>query len=302
MMNSLLDFTNIESWQQETSFGYDIHGLHRKIVNPEQRVHLLHGTGFSAGTLLPLVHLMPENWDCYISNVPGHGGSAWFDSRMPDWLEMADALAESIRKQMDVKNKGPVIGVGHSFGGALTLIAASRNPDLFSRIILLDPIMLPQSISVLQYFMRASGLWKFTTAFKSVNNRKYLWPTIEEMKSELYPKRLYRNFDEKVMEHFLYSASHINRKGERELSCSPRWEASIFSSFPKSLWTSVKKLSIKTDMIMAEDTFFFVPKGIEKSGKKNKNIEIHKFGKSHCFPMEQPAETAEYILQLLKKS
>jgi len=300
-MNTPLDFTDIETWQQETSFGHDIHGLHRKVTNPEQRVHLVHGTGFSAGTLIPLVHLMPENWDCYISNIPGHGGSTWFDCRMPDWLALADALAESIRKEMDVANKGPVIGIGHSFGGVLTLIAASRNPDLFSRIVLLDPIMLKRSMSLMQYFIRASQLWKYTSTFKAVNNRKFQWPTLGDMKTDLSNKALYRNFDSQVMEHFLHSASHINDQGDRELSCSPRWEASIFGSFPKSLWKSVKKLSIKTDIIIAEKSFFFVRQGIEKAAKKNKSIQLHEFGRSHCFPMEEPVETVEYILQLLNK-
>jgi pimeloyl-ACP methyl ester carboxylesterase len=300
-MNNLLDFTDIESWQQETSFGHDIHGLHRKVDNPEQRVHLLHGTGFSAGTLLPLVHLMPKNWDCYISNIPGHGGSTWSYRSMPDWLALADALAESIRQKMDVENKGPVIGVGHSFGGVLTLIAASRNPDLFSRIVLLDPVMIKPSMSVMQYFIRASGFWKRTAAFKSVNNRKYQWPNISEMKSELYQKPLYRNFNAQVMEHFLDSASHINHNGERELSCSPSWEASIFASFPKSLWKSVKKLSVKADIVMAEKSFFFVRQGVEAAGRKNKKIQLHEFGRTHCFPMEEPVETVELILRLLNK-
>jgi pimeloyl-ACP methyl ester carboxylesterase len=301
-MNTSIDFTGIESWQQKTSFGHDIHGYHRVVDQPDQRIHLLHGTGFSAGTLLPLVHLMPENWDCYISNIPGHGGSTWFDDRMPNWLALADALAESIRKEMDVENKGPVIGIGHSFGGVLTLIAASRNPDVFSRVVLLDPIIVLPVMSVLQYLMRASGLWRYTASFKSVNNRKKQWQNIAEMKNELSQKRLYRNFDAQVMEHFLHSASHINQEGQRELSCSPRWEASIFGSFPKSLWKSIKKLQVKTDIVTAEETFFFVSQGVEAASKKNKHVKLHEFGRSHCFPMEEPVETTEFILRLLSES
>ncbi|WP_299374591.1 alpha/beta hydrolase [uncultured Kiloniella sp.] len=127
-MNTLLESTNIESWQQQTSFGHAIQGFHRQVENPEQRVHFLHGTGFSAGTLIPLMHLMPESWDCYISNIPGHGGSTWNEDRAPNWLEMADALAESIRKKMDVENKGPVVGIGHSFGGMMSQEIAAIMP------------------------------------------------------------------------------------------------------------------------------------------------------------------------------
>ena len=276
-MNTLLESTNIESWQQQTSFGHAIQGFHRQVENPEQRVHFLHGTGFSAGTLIPLMHLMPESWDCYISNIPGHGGSTWNEDRAPNWLEMADALAESIRKKMDVENKGPVVGIGHSFGGALTLIAASRNPDLFSRIILLDPIMIRPTLSVAQYFMRATGLWKKTASYKSVHNRKYQWPNAADMKAELSKKRLYRNFDPQVMEYFVQTASHINQQGQRELSCAPRWEASIFASFPPLLevsencctnpsstncssnWALVNSYSTGSPLSKAEATSFLHP-------------------------------------------
>ena len=298
-MNNLLELTDIESWQQETSFGHAIHGYHRHVKNPDQRVHLVHGNGFSAGTLIPLVQLMPKNWDCYISNLPGQGGSSWFEDRAPNWLEMADALAESIRKKMDVENKGPVVGIGHSFGGALTLIAASRNPDLFSRIILLDPIMIRPTLSVAQYFMRATGLWKKTASYKSVHNRKYQWPNAADMKAELSKKRLYRNFDPQVMEYFVQTASHINQQGQRELSCAPRWEASIFASFPRSLWKSVKKLSVNTDIVMAENTFFYVRHGVEAAAKKNDNVRVHEFGEGHCFPMDDPKGTVKLVVKFL---
>ncbi|MBA34243.1 MAG: hypothetical protein CMI14_02285 [Oleispira sp.] len=297
--NNLLDLSDIESWQQETSFGHDIKGVHRLVEDPKERVHFVHGNGFSAGTLIPLIHLMPKSWDCYISNVPGHGGSTWFENRIPNWLEMADALAESIRKKMDIEKKGPVVGIGHSFGGALTLIAASRNPDLFSRVILLDPVMIMPAMSVAQYFMRGTGLWKKTASYKSVHNRKFQWRDAAEMKAELSKKRLYRNFAPQVMEHFVDSASHINDQGLRELSCSPSWEASIFASFPRSLWKSVKKLSVRTDIVMAENTFFYVRNGVETAVKKNSNVHLHEFGNGHCFPMDQPIETAELIIKIL---
>ena len=298
-MNSILDFTGIQAWQQNTSFGHDILGFNRYVTQPKERVHFIHGNGFSAGTLIPLLHLLPEDWDCCISSIPGQGGSTWPQDNMPDWSQMADAMAESLRKEMDVANKGPVVGIGHSFGGVLTLIAASRNPDLFSRIILLDPILIPPALSVTQYFMRVTGLWKKTASYKSVNQRKYIWPNAVELKNELYKKRLYRNFDPQVMEHFVDSASFTNQQGERQLSCPPSYEASIFASFPKSLWKSVKKLSTPTDIVVAKDTYFFVHQGSAKASKLSKWVTLHKFGEKHCFPLEEPAATVEFMMQLL---
>ena len=35
--------------------------------------------------------------------------------------------------------KEPIVGIGHSFGAAVTFLAAASRPDLFERVILLDP-------------------------------------------------------------------------------------------------------------------------------------------------------------------
>jgi hypothetical protein len=51
---------------------------------------------------------------------------------------------------------------------------------------------------------------------------------------------------------------------------------------------------------MAENTFFYVRHGVEAAAKKNNNVQLHEFGHGHCFPMDQPKDTVELILQILK--
>ena len=49
-----------------------------------------------------------------------------------------DKLSEEIIYNVPKKNSR-IYGVGHSLGGVLTLLAASKCPDLFHSVILLDP-------------------------------------------------------------------------------------------------------------------------------------------------------------------
>jgi len=51
-----------------------------------------------------------------------------------NWYDMRDDVLENIEQQGEA-----VIGIGHSFGGVLTLLAAAKKPELFQSIILLDP-------------------------------------------------------------------------------------------------------------------------------------------------------------------
>ena len=48
-----------------------------------------------------------------------------------DWRRMRNALIKEIESR-----KEPVIGVGHSFGGALMICAASSRPELFRKLII----------------------------------------------------------------------------------------------------------------------------------------------------------------------
>jgi lipase len=63
----------------------------------------------------------------------GHGRSSW---AAPWTLESnAAALADLV----DADAEGPVVVVGHSFGGAVALSLAAARPDLVSALVLLDP-------------------------------------------------------------------------------------------------------------------------------------------------------------------
>ncbi len=107
--------------------------LHRFGPTGPAKVLLLHGlTGhgkrwrsFAEGHLADVAALAPD--------LIGHGRSSYdapwtFDANVA-------ALATLIENEAD----GPVVVVGHSFGGATALHLAAQCPDLVSGLVLLDP-------------------------------------------------------------------------------------------------------------------------------------------------------------------
>jgi lipase len=63
----------------------------------------------------------------------GHGRSSW----AAPWT--IDANASALAGLLDADAAGPVVVVGHSFGGAVALQLAAARPDLVSALVLLDP-------------------------------------------------------------------------------------------------------------------------------------------------------------------
>lgn len=63
----------------------------------------------------------------------GHGHSSW----AAPWT--IDANVAALAALIDEQGDGPVVVVGHSFGGAIALQLAASHPDLVAALILLDP-------------------------------------------------------------------------------------------------------------------------------------------------------------------
>lgn len=304
----------LQNWQTKNKVGDTINGFFRQgddsdldsDVNPHH-VHFLHGTGFSSLCNAKLAEHLPTAWNLWFTDVPGHGGSQQPSiSKMPNWPRMSDSVADAVSEVADISKKGKVIGIGHSMGGVLTLLAASRYPERFSRIILFDPVLMHPLIMGFQHFSRVTGLWKRLGFTPDVNKRRSVWPNLQAMREDLSQKSLYRNWDQDAFDYFIQSATRTRENGQVELCCNPSWEASMFGSYPKGLWKHVRKLKVQTDIIIPKNTIPFIPYGARKAIKINKRINVHKYGESHqllehCFPMEQPEETARLVSLLIQE-
>ncbi len=99
---------------------------------------LIHATGFHARLWDAVVEALPADWHVIVPDLPGHGRS-YKPASLSHWDHVADALLPLV----DRFAGQPMLGAGHSMGGyCLTRLAAARQ-DAFSRLLLIDPVILP---------------------------------------------------------------------------------------------------------------------------------------------------------------
>lgn len=265
------------------------------MADGEQVFHFLHGNGFCSRTLEPFACSLRQQAssksDLLFTDLPGHGISPQSKKSQPDWNEMALQVADSIAS----RSNGPVVGIGHSMGGVITLLAAARFPELFSRIILLDPVLFSSEIILFQRLMRKTGLWSRTKLVNSVRKRRSQWPDKQTMIDSLRTKKLYKDWDEQALALFAEYGAKTNEDGSVCLACSPDWEGSIFGSYPRGLWGAVRNLSVPTDIIVASQSYGFISRSVDRACRANGNVQRHDFDGSHCFPMEAPEAAARRI-------
>ena len=272
----------------------DISGYLRQGDNEEVTLHLLHGNGFSSGSLFALADAMPPAWTLMASDLPGHGLTPVSEGEWPDWNAMADLLAQNVVSEVGK----PVVGVGHSLGGIITLLMAAKYPSLFSQVILLDPVLFPPHILVGQRVIHKTGLWGKLPLVKKAMKRQSAWDSHADMARSLKGKSLYKHWHPVALDGFCKTGSRVNDQGVT-LACAPSWEAKIFGSAPAGLWGAVQSLKVPTHILVADHGFDFIPTGVKRAQRLNRQVSSQMFGGSHCFPMEKPTETARVIQDIL---
>jgi pimeloyl-ACP methyl ester carboxylesterase len=97
----------------------------------------------------------------------------------------------------------PLVGIGHSFGGAILVQVALMHPRLFSTLVLLDPVM--------QYKGAGPATGTDPLALSAV--RRDLWPSREAAAAAFHKSKFYAPWDRRVLDAWI-------RHGVREVPTS----------------------------------------------------------------------------------
>jgi lipase len=111
----------------------DLLHVHRYGPNRPPQILAVHGlTGHGLRWQTLATKHLPE-FAIAAPDLIGHGRSSW----AAPWN--IDANVDALAALLDADAEGPVLVVGHSFGGAVALNLAAARPDLVAALVLLDP-------------------------------------------------------------------------------------------------------------------------------------------------------------------
>ena len=163
-----------------------------------------HANGFPAGTYRSLFAAWrAAGYTVHAIERFGH------DPRFPvssNWPHLRDELIHFIDHEVG----GSAYLVGHSLGGFVSLLAASRRPDLARGVVLLDsPIISGWKAKVVQLFKTTGIGERFSPAFVS-RKRRHQWPEPPGSKLALGGRQVEPHRDEANPVHFRH------RTGRRE--------------------------------------------------------------------------------------
>lgn len=104
---------------------------------------LTHATGFCGAVWRPFAQRLAGRYHAFAPDLRGHGESVTPERLDFHWDGFADDVLAVVDHLRGHGVEGPLLGVGHSKGGAALLLAEQRRPGTFSRLYCFEPVVFP---------------------------------------------------------------------------------------------------------------------------------------------------------------
>ncbi len=192
------------------------------------------------------------------------------------------------------------IGMGHSVGAIMTILAELLYPGRFKKIILLDPVLFPFSGQLgLLFFKLIIGQLPFV---KKTYQRQLYFDSYDDVFHHYRTKKIFKFIDDDVLRDICRSLFVETNSGVRLIQ-SPEWEAQLYKvggiCFPY-FWKAVKNIDCPVLLLAGTESNICKPKQINKLDSLCKNITIQYIEQaSHLLPFEHPKIISNYIHQFL---
>ena len=260
--------------------------------------HFLHGNGFCAGAYLPFLNLLSRDLRITAPDIRGHGDS--IHNGRPVFIKWPE-FAEDARRIITTAMNPPVIGIGHSLGGVITYMTAALYPDLFSKIVLIDPVILPQDYLFSLFILRSFGLTNRLPLVRGAKRRKHTFTSQDEALSRFSKgKGAFRNWRHPFIKAYVDWGFKNAGNGNITLKCNPQNEARVYESVPLNLWSYASRIHVPTLFIRGEKSDNFPEKAMKRLMKLMPNANFFTFPKvGHFIPMEIPDELSTIVLEFI---
>ena len=213
----------------------------------------------------------------------------------PNWKPLGQELVSAIKKH----NKQPVIGIGHSMGGAALMYAACWQPQLFDKIIFLDPPLFPTYKRILFNIMKKIGLLDKVGPSGRAKTRRVEFDSYEAAFQYFKSKQLFKHFDERCFKDYINYGLIPNDDNGVKLVFQAQKEYQIFRNL--AYLRGKVKFKMPSYFIYSSTYSVLQPNDIKWLQKKYTNTQFISFDGGHLFPLEQPKATAQLIQELINK-
>jgi len=261
---------------------------------------LHHANGFCAGVWGVVAWALRPFFRVVALDARGHGDSSKPQQREAyRWECFADDLvrvAELLAAEQ--ADRRVALGMGHSFGGTATLFAAARRPELFERIVLVDPVLPFRT----QAAVPPEGAAHGRSLAGAARDRQQVRPSRQEARRAWAGRKFFANWDPRVLDLYVAEGLRDRPDGQVELKCPGEVEATIFEQAGTlDPLAAARGLSVPALLLWAQHGDF--PRAVYESvaaAMQHGRVEDVEAG--HLALMERPDLVANTALRFVRET
>ncbi|WP_296945712.1 alpha/beta fold hydrolase [uncultured Massilia sp.] len=257
-------------------------------------LHFTHGNSYPSGSYGRLLDLLRDDYDVRTTDMLGH------DARWPvddNWRGLVDELIALLEA-----HGRPAILVGHSLGGAVSMLAAYKRPDLARCVVMLDSPVVAGWRALVWRAAKALGLRYRLSPGGVALRRRHVWPSRQAAFDHFYAKPIFRAWAPGALDDYLDHGLQPHPDGV-QLRFDRDVEAAIYSTLPHDMDAILRRpFPVPVGFVAGTDSQELRQAGLEATRRLvGKNLVT--IPGTHLYPMESPQLTArlthEMILRLL---
>lgn len=266
--------------------------------DPSATLHLYHANGIPPETYRVLVDALDDD----LRVVSLYARPMWNPPVSPNGFDSWRIMADDLLRGLDEHGLDRVIGVGHSMGGTTTMLASIKQPQRFTGIILLDPVLMPRRFLWLMRVLRAIIGYNIPLA-DMARNRRRTWESAEAAFTRYRGRAMFERWPDQALRDYIDSISRPvgDNSSALELIYPPEWEARIYETMPVDVWQHVPKITVPTLVICGAESDTFRPLSAHLWRKLRPDINVISIpDATHFVPVEAVEAVASAMGEFIR--
>lgn len=261
--------------------------------------HFAHANGYPPSAYQPLLSMLSGKFRVLAMRQR----PLWAQSN-PDSLKDWRLFAADLGCFLDQHRLSGVIGIGHSFGAIATLRLALQQPDRFSALVLIDPVLFPPLMILFWNLLYKSGLgWRFHPLVRGALRRRRTFESKVAMFSNYRAKAVFSRLSNAALQAYVASLACEQPDGSISLCYPAEWEARIYVTSmlaDMEIWRNLSTLKPPVLFIRGAETDTFWRSTTQKVKRRlpaAQMISIENAG--HLAPLEKPEAVYQAIMDFI---
>jgi pimeloyl-ACP methyl ester carboxylesterase len=255
-------------------------------------LHFTHGNSYPSGTYRQLLDALRQDYDVRSIDMHGHDPAYPVDD---NWQRLVDELIAQVEAYGQ-----PVILVGHSLGGMLSMMAARQRPDLARCVVMVDsPVVAGWRAFVWRQAKRAGWGARLSPA-KFSSKRRHIFPSRQAAYDHFIGKPLFASWAPGVLDDYLDHGLQPHPEGV-QLRFSRDVESAIYRTLPHTMGAALDgRYPVPIGFIGGRSSAELGQAGAKATRQLvGENLVMVDGG--HLFPMEAPQATAQEIKAMIAR-